>query len=166
MENRMSKKTSTWANDRELILTRTMDAPPELVFKAWTAPEMMKHWFVPKPWSIARVENDVRPGGASLVVMRDPEGNEYPNPGVYLEVVKDRLLVVTDAYTKAWEPSEKPFMTAILSFDPEDEGKKTLYKARVLHWNIPDREAHEKMGFHEGWATCAEQLADYLATLQ
>jgi len=58
----MSKKTSTWVNDRELYLSRLIDAPPELVFKAWTDPEMMKHWFVPKPWSIARVENDVRPG--------------------------------------------------------------------------------------------------------
>ncbi len=162
----MTKKTSTWVNDRELHLSRLIDAPPELVFKAWTDPEMMKHWFVPKPWSIARVENDVRPGGASLVVMRDPEGNEYPNPGVYLEIIPGRRIVATDAYTKAWEPSEKPFMTMDLTFDPEDGGKKTLYKAKLLHWNIPDREAHEKMGFHDGWATCAEQLAEYLATLQ
>jgi len=57
-------------------------------------------------------------------------------------------------------------MTADLTFEPEDGGKKTLYKARVMHWTVPDREAHEKMGFHDGWATCAEQLAEYLATLR
>ena len=59
---------------------------------------MMKHWFVPRPWSIARVDNDVRPGGSSLVVMRDPEGNEYPNHGVYLDIVPGRRIVATDAY--------------------------------------------------------------------
>ena len=46
---------------------------------------------------------DVRPGGANLIVMRGPDGNEFPNAGVYLEVVKNERLVFTDAYTKAWE---------------------------------------------------------------
>ena len=88
--------------------------------------------------------------------MRDPAGNEFPNRGVYLEVVKNERLVFTNAYTKAWEPSEKPFMTVILTF--EDEGGKTKYTARVLHWTVADREAHEKMGFHQGWGQCADQL--------
>jgi uncharacterized protein YndB with AHSA1/START domain len=100
---------------------------------------------------------DVRPGGSSLVVMRSPDGNEMPCPGVFLEVVPNQRLVVTDAYTSAWQPSPKPFMTAIVTF--EDEGGKTRYTARVLHWTVGDREAHEKMGFHEGWGKCADQLA-------
>lgn len=102
-------------------------------------------------------ELDVRPGGASLIVMRSPEGVDMPNPGVYLEVVPNERLVVTDAFTKAWEPSEHPFMTAILTF--ENVGGKTKYTARVLHWTVADREKHEQMGFHEGWGQCAEQLA-------
>lgn len=57
---------------------------------------------------------------------------------------------------KAWEPSEKPFFTGVLTF--EDEGGKTRYTARALHWTVADREAHEKMGFHEGWGQCADQL--------
>jgi uncharacterized protein YndB with AHSA1/START domain len=72
-------------------------------------------------------------------------------------------LVFTVAYTKAWEPSEKPFMTAILTF--EDQGGKTKYTARVLHWTVADRETHEKMGFHEGWGQCADQLAELLRKL-
>ncbi|HZV67852.1 MAG TPA: SRPBCC domain-containing protein [Telluria sp.] len=51
-------------------------------------------------------------------------------------------------------------MTAILTF--EDEGGKTRYTARALHWTVADREAHEKMGFHEGWGTVTDQLADML----
>ncbi len=103
------------------------------------------------------MELDVRPGGSNLVVMRGPDGNEFPNRGVYLEVVENERLVFTDAYTKAWEPSEKPFMTVILTF--EDHGGKTKYTARVCHWTVADRETHEKMGFHQGWGQCADQLA-------
>ncbi|WP_421954059.1 SRPBCC family protein [Polaromonas sp.] len=148
------------ASDRELVLTRLIDAPREKVFKAWTTPELLVQWFTPKPWQTVRAEVDVRPGGASLVVMRGPDGTEFPNRGVYLEVVPNKRLVFTDAFTEAWKPSEKPFMTGVLTFD--DEGGKTRYTARVLHWTVADREAHEKMGFHEGWGKATEQLAELI----
>ena len=77
--------------------------------------------------------------------------------------MKNERLVFTDAYTKAWEPSEKPFLTGIVTF--EDEGGKTRYTARALHWTAADREAHEKMGFHEGWGQCADQLAALAAKI-
>ena len=144
------------AGDRELVITRLIDAPPRKVFRAWTDPTLLKQWFAPLPWTTSVAELDVRPGGANLIVMRDPEGKEFPNRGVYLDVVEDERLVFTDAYTKAWEPSEKPFMTVVLTF--EDEDGKTRYTARVLHWTVADREAHEKMGFHHGWSQCADQL--------
>ncbi|MDR6289962.1 MULTISPECIES: SRPBCC family protein [Inquilinus] len=150
-------------SDRELILTRLIDAPRETLYRAWTEPELMKQWFAPLPWTTPVIETDVRPGGSSLIVMRGPDGTEFPNPGVYLEVVKNERLVFTDAYTKAWEPSEKPFFTGIITF--EDEGGKTRYTARALHWTVADREAHEKMGFHEGWGQCADQLAALVAKL-
>ena len=136
---------------------RRFRAPREKVFQAWTDPTLLKQWFAPLPWTTPRVETDVRAGGSSLVVMRSPEGNEFPNRGVYLDVVKNERLVFTDAFTKAWEPSEKPFMTVALTF--EDQGGKTKYTARVQHWSVADREAHEKMGFHQGWVLCTEQLA-------
>lgn len=145
------------STDRELVLTRIIDAPPEKVFKAWTDPELLKKWFAPLPYTVPVAETDVRPGGSSLIVMRGPDGNDFPNRGVYLEVVKNERLVFTDAYMKAWEPSEKPFMTVILTF--ENEGGKTKYTARVRHWTVADREAHEKMGFQQGWGQCADQLA-------
>ena len=152
-----STKTTTSAEGRDLILQRTINAPTEKVFRAWTEPELLKQWFTPAPWTTPTVETDVRAGGSNLIVMRSPEGNEFPNRGVYLEVVKNQRLVFTDAYQQAWVPSEKPFMTVILTFE-EAEGK-TNYTARVQHWSEADREAHEKMGFHEGWTLCAEQLA-------
>jgi uncharacterized protein YndB with AHSA1/START domain len=158
-----NNQTTTSTEGRDLILTRTIDAPREKVYRAWTDPLLLTQWFAPLPWTTPKVELDVRAGGSSLVVMRGPEGNEFPCPGVYLEVVPNERLVFTDAYTKAWEPAEKPFMTVILTF--ENDAGKTKYTARVRHWTVADREAHEKMGFHQGWAQCTEQLAAVVAKL-
>ena len=142
--------------DRELTLTRLIDASREKLYRAWTDPTLLKQWFAPLPYTTPVAELDVRPGGSAFIVMRGPDGKDLPNHGVYLEVVPNQRLVSTDAYTKAWEPSEKPFMTLILTF--EDEGGKTRYAARVHHWTVADCEAHEKMGFHQGWGICADQL--------
>ena len=147
--------------DRELVLTRLIDAPPAKVYRAWTEPELLKQWFAPLPFTTPVVEIDVRPGGANLFVMRDPQGNEYPNHGVYLEVIPNRKLVFTDAYTGAWQPSAKPFMTVIVTF--EDEGGKTRYTARARHWTDEAKKQHEEMGFHQGWGICADQLAALVA---
>ena len=148
-------------SDRELVLNRLINAPREKVFAAWTQPELLKQWFAPKPGTTPRAELDVRPGGSSLIVMRGPDGSEFPNRGVYLEVVPNEKIVATDAYTEAWQPWAKPFMTIDLTF--EDVNGKTNYTARVRHWSVADREAHEKMGFHEGWGRCTDQLEQLVA---
>jgi uncharacterized protein YndB with AHSA1/START domain len=159
----MTHETSGESSDRELMLTRLIDAPRESLYRAWTEPALLKQWFAPMPWTTSHAELDVRPGGAATVTMRSPDGNDMPCPGVYLEVVPNQRLVFTDAYTSAWQPSQKPFMTVILTF--EDEGGKTRYTARVRHWTVADRETHEKMGFHAGWAQCADQLTALVAKL-
>lgn len=155
--NPAATENAAASSARELVLTRIINAPPEKVYDAWTQPELMKQWFTPRPWTTPVVETDVRSGGASLIVMCSPDGNEFPNRGVYLEVVPNERLVFTDAYTKAWEPSEKPFMTVVLTFE-DAGGGKTKYTARARHWTVADREAHEKMGFHPGWNKATDQL--------
>ncbi len=151
-------------SDRDLVLKRTLNASREKIFKCWTTPKLMKEWFCPKPWAVSHAELDLRPGGSSLVVMRSPEGQEFPNKGVYLEVVENEKLVFTDAYTEAWVPSEKPFFTGIILLE-DAGGGKTSYTAIARHWTKEDREAHEKMGFHEGWGKCAEQLEELCAKI-
>ena len=148
----------------DLVLTRIIDAPRDKLYRCWTEPELLKQWFCPRPWTTPVVETDVRPGGSSYFLMRGPEGQEMPNRGVYLEVVKNQKLVFTDAYTKAWEPAEKPFFTGIITFE-DLGGGRTRYTATARHWRAEDREAHEKMGFHEGWGICADQLAALAKTL-
>lgn len=149
--------------ERELVLTRIIDASPDKVYRCWTEPELLKQWFAPLPYTTPVAELDVRPGGSNYIVMKGPDGKEMPNQGVYLEVVPNRKLVVTDAYTSAWEPSHNPFMTLVLTF--EEENGKTKYTACVKHWSFEDRAMHIKMGFHEGWGKCADQLAAVAAKL-
>jgi uncharacterized protein YndB with AHSA1/START domain len=145
-------------NDLELVLTRVIDAPRDKLFKCWTTPALLPRWFCPPPWKVSRATMDVRPGGASMVTMQGPNGEEMDNPGVYLEVVENERLVFTDAYVEAWVPSAKPFMTVVLTFEDLGDGK-TRYTARVLHWTLEDKAAHEQMGFHEGWGIATDQLA-------
>jgi uncharacterized protein YndB with AHSA1/START domain len=160
----MNARPDTQNAPHDLVLERVLDAPRDKLFRCWTEPELIKQWFVPRPWTIAAAATDPRPGGASNITMRDPDGNEYPNHGVYLEVVPNEKIVFTDAYTAGWVPSEKPFFTGIVTFE-DAGGGKTKYTARARHWTTEDKENHEKMGFHEGWGQCATQLEELAKTL-
>jgi uncharacterized protein YndB with AHSA1/START domain len=159
----MTTKSLTLA-ERELVLTRTINASRDKIFRAWTEPKLLKQWFAPLPWTVVTAQLDVRPGGCSVVIMRGPDGKDMPGRGVYLEVVKNERLVFTDAFTSAWEPSDKAFSVVTVTLE-DLGGERTQYTARVLHWSVADREAHEKMGFHAGWTLCADQLAALVAKL-
>lgn len=149
----------------ELKIELILDAPKEKIYRGWTEPELMKQWFAPKPWTTPHVENDVRPGGASLAVMRSPEGQEFPNPGQYLEVIPNRKIVFTDAFTGNWVPKEgAPFFVGELTFEDAGPGK-TKYTAIARHWTEEAMKQHEQMGFVPGWTQCARQLEELAKTL-
>ncbi len=147
----------------DLTLDRFVAAPLANVWRAWTEPELIKQWFTPRPWLTVDCIIDLRPGGRFFTRMRGPDGTEHPNDGVFLEVVPQQRLVFTDTLLPGWRPAPKPFFTAILSFAAKDGG--TQYRAQALHKDDADREAHEKMGFHDGWATAAQQMEELAASL-
>jgi uncharacterized protein YndB with AHSA1/START domain len=141
----------------ELTLTRLLNAPADKLFRCWTEGALVKQWFAPRPYTTPVAEMDPRPGGASNVVMKSPEGQEIPCPGQFLDVVPGRKLVFTDAFIGDWQPgANAPFMVATITFEPE--GDKTRYTAAVRHWSEADKKKHEEMGFHQGWGLCADQL--------
>jgi uncharacterized protein YndB with AHSA1/START domain len=148
----------------EMSLNRLLDAPADKLFRCWTTPDLLKQWFAPKPYSTPVAEVELRAGGASKIVMKSPEGQQIPCPGQYLEVVPDRKLVFTDAFTGDWVPKDGvPFMVATITFEPE--GNKTRYVALVRHWSEEDRAKHEQMGFYQGWSICADQLEALAKTI-
>ena len=149
---------------RDVILTRDFDAAPELLYRAWTEPALVTQWLTLGTWKAVKTNMDVRPGGANLLTMRSADGSEFPNQDVYLDVVPNKRLVFTDAYTSAWIPSKKTFMTVTLTFDELGSGR-THYTARVSHWSVADREQHEQMGFRQNWQAMTEELAALVAKL-
>ncbi|MFH1496373.1 MAG: SRPBCC family protein [Verrucomicrobiota bacterium] len=148
---------------RELTLTREIDAPPALVFKAWT--QHLAEWWGPHGMTTPFVEMDLRPGGVFRTIMRAPDGTEYPTKGVFLEVVENEKVVFTDAFLPGWEPSPDVFFTAITTFDALPGGR-TRYTARALHWTVSNCEAHAKMGFDQGWGESLDRLVAFVAKLK
>ncbi len=148
----------------ELVLELVLDAPRENIWRCWTEAELLEQWFTPKPFTTEVESIDLRPGGANVIIMRGPNGEEIRNVGVYLEVVPNHRLVFTDAYTEAWLPSEKPFMTGEIVLK-DGEGGKTRYRATARHWSAEDQRSHEEMGFREGWTQAARQLEDVAKSL-
>lgn len=143
------------ADDRELVLTRVIAAPPARVYHAWT--KQLSQWWGPHGMTTPFVEMDLRPGGVFRTVMRAPDGAEYPTKGVFLEVVENKKIVFTDAFDTGWEPSTEIFFVAITTFESLPGGK-THYTARARHWTVENRAKHEKMGFHQGWGESLERL--------
>ena len=87
----------------EMSFTRLLDAPADKLFKLWTDPSRMGEWFCPKPWPVTDVKMEIRPGGASTMTMKGPNGETMPNPGQYLEIVPNRRIVFTDAFIVDWK---------------------------------------------------------------
>ena len=149
----------------ELTITRFIQAPPALVWEAWSTPEHLAKWWIPAPMECEVVKLDLRPGGGFETRMREGSGEFQPHvEGCFLEIVPQARLVFTTVLTEGWRPSE-PWLalTAIITF--EAEGNGTRYAARVLHKNAADSRRHEEMGFHAGWGTTIDQLAAFVSKL-
>lgn len=140
-------------SEHELRVERTFDAPVDAVWRAWV--ERKPDWFCPPPWGVEVVEQDLRAGGRSKLLMRGPAGEEMPLEGVFLSVEPGRRVVSTDALTADWEP-QGPFMVRIDLFEPD--GERTRYTAIARHWTAEAKVQHEAMGFEQGWGISADQL--------
>lgn len=155
----------------DLILERTVDVPPELVWKAWTTPEHLLKWFTPAPWKTVECQIDLKPGGIFSTVMESPEGERHPNMGCYLEIVPNRKLVWTDALLPGFRPAQgRPmnsfsFITAYVILEPHGTGG-TKYTAVAVHSNEEEKEKHKAMGFYEGWGAALDQLVALMKTMK
>lgn len=157
----------------DLVLERVIDVPKELVWRAWTEPELIKKWFTPVPWQTVDCEIDLRPGGLFRTVMRSPEGQEFPNTGCFLEIVPHERL----AWTNSLEPGFRPAnidspelaacgkfpLTAVITL--ETQGKGTRYTAIAMHKDEAGRNQHAAMGFEAGWGKALDQLVAHVKTL-
>jgi uncharacterized protein YndB with AHSA1/START domain len=150
--------TSTTA-DREIVTTRLIDAPRELVFEAWTDPEHVAHWFGPNGFVTTTHAMDVRPGGVWRFTMRGPDGKDWPNVVTYEQVVRPERLV----YLHGDETEPDMFQTTV-TFD--DEGGKTALTMRALFKTAAAREfVVRERGAVEGGQQTVSRLEEYVRTM-
>ena len=161
--------------DREVIVTRVLDAPRSTIFHAWTDPVQLTKWWGPHSVINSECQMDVRPGGSYRIVMRGPDGTEYPVKGVYREIKAPTQLVMTmDAseHPKEWHDLVKPnrsdreknpvgLMLETVTFE-ELGSSKTRVTVRTRFETPEIRNAMLKMGMTDGWAQSLERLAEVI----
>jgi uncharacterized protein YndB with AHSA1/START domain len=143
--------------ERVLVITRVFDAPRSLVFKAWTEPEHLVHWWGPQGFTSTILTNDVRPGGAYRVHMCGPEGDDHWSQGVYREVVEPERLVMVGAWADADGKPTRPETVLTVTFE-EQQGKTKLTLHQAIFESATACDAHRG-----GWTSSLERLAEYLA---
>jgi uncharacterized protein YndB with AHSA1/START domain len=144
---------------QELVITRVIDAPRELVFRAWIDPRHMAQWWGPHGFTNPVCELDVRPGGAILIHMRGPDGVVHPMTGVYQEVVELERLVFASA---ALDNEGKPLFEVLTTVIFAEQGKKTkqTLQARVIKRTA--KATPYIAGMEAGWTQSLERLADFV----
>ena len=146
----------TTPTDREIVLTRTFDAPRRLVFDAFTKPLLLKRWFGPRGWSLVVCEVDLRVGSGFRFVLRGPDGRDMGMSGVYREIVPPERSVHTESFDDY--PGES-VVTAVWV----EEGDKTTLTATVLYASQEVRDAVIRSGMEHGAAESYDRLAEMLA---
>jgi uncharacterized protein YndB with AHSA1/START domain len=148
-----------------ILITRTLDAPRELVWRCYTEPKHMVHFWGPHGSTTPVCEVDLRPGGIWRTVMRFGTGNEYGYTSIYLEVVPPERIVYRDA-PDGWDASEgepPPWQIhSTLAF--EDDAGRTRMTVTVRFRGISERDDAVKRGFAGMVIQGNERLAEYLKT--
>ncbi len=131
-----------------LMLHRTIDAPVETVYAAWTDPELLRQWLAPGDTVVARAVAEVAVGGTFLIEMRGKDGGIWLTSGLYREVVPNRRLV----HTWRWEGSDiESLVTVELESESADTTRLTLTHSRFAQAEA--RDEHER-----GWTGCLAKL--------
>ena len=154
----MPANAAEWSLDREIVLTRVLDAPRDLVFEAWTKPEHAMKWFGPKGFTCTLHEMDVRVGGRWRFDMLAPDGKLYPNRIEYLEIVPNERLVFWHSSDIDNDP--KRFYVTV-TFDMQ-HNNKTVVTLRQLHPSKEQRDGSIGFGAVELGMQTLDKLADYL----
>lgn len=147
---------------KAITLTRFFDAAPELVFELWTKAEHLKHWFAPDCFTTPEAEVDLKIGGHYRIVMRGPDGTDYPCAGEYREIVPGKKLVFTNnAFAQDGEQLLDGLTT--VTFTPEKGGTRLTVEARATALK-PIAEGMLQ-GMEQGWNQTLDKLVAHAATV-
>lgn len=164
----MTELNTAESAERVLNITRVIDAPRELVWKAWTEPGLMMRWWGPTGFTAPVCNIDLRVGGAYLSCMRSPEGKDYWSTGVYREITPQQRIVCTDSFadeqgkvipaTAYGMSAEFPLEMMLTVTFEADDGKTRL---TLQHVGLPPGEDLENC--RAGWNQSLDKLSEMLA---
>jgi uncharacterized protein YndB with AHSA1/START domain len=153
------KATVTLPADTQILITREFDAPAELVYRAWTTPELIKRWWAGKRGGVTLAEVDLRVGGSWRYVMVAEGGSEVGFHGEYRELVPNERIVSTEVFEGM--PDAAALDTLTLT---EADGKTTL-SILVEHETKEHRDGHIQSGMEEGMQESMDALEDVARSL-
>jgi uncharacterized protein YndB with AHSA1/START domain len=153
------KLTIAARHDREIVMTRVFDAPRELVFEAWTKPDLLKLWLLGPPgWTMVVCEIDLKVGGAYRYVWRrDSNGTQMGMGGIYREVAAPERIVTTEKFDEAWYPGE-----AVGTIVLVEQGGRTTLTQTLLYESREARDAVLASPMEQGVAASYDRLAELL----
>lgn len=153
---------STPPRHEDLLITRTFDAPRELMWNLWTDPKHLAQWWGPQCFTNPVCEIDLRPGGAILIHMRGPEGTMYPMKGEFREIVEPERLVYNTIALEDDQGSIQLEIHNTITFTERDGKTELTVRASVVT-STPEA-AGALAGMDAGWNQTLDKLTDYLAT--
>lgn len=151
---RHGSATVTTPSDREILITRTFDAPAARVFDAWTTPEHVRQWWGSEEAPLAVCEIDLRVGGSWRYVIQDADGTELGWHGTYREIDRSDRLVSTEVFEGF--PDAEALNSATFT---ENDGTTTL-SVTVLHSSKENRDGHLNSGMEAGMQIVLDRLED------
>lgn len=157
-----SSRTTEFTQD--VVITRTFNAPRKLVFEAWTDPQHLQQWWGPHGFDNPRCEVDLRPGGIMLIHMRGPDGEIYPDRGIFHEIVPpERLVFTSTAFDDEHGEAQLQVLTTVTFAEQNGKTMLTL-RAHVLKASPEVMEA--LAGMEQGWSESLEKLEAVLKGVQ
>lgn len=156
-----SSSSPTTTADREILQRRTFEAPRDLVFEAWTDPAHVARWWGPDGFTTTVQQMDVRPGGLWRFIMHGPDGTDYDNRAVYIEVSRPERLVFDHGADVDDDPNS---FHVTVTFD--DHGGRTEVTMTSVFKTAQARDAVVLFGAIELGKQTLNHLADYLRELQ
>ena len=163
------------STDQAFVITRTFDAPRELVFGVWTEPEHLKQWFSPKGFTVIAARMDLRPGGVYHYGMRMPNGREMWGKWIFHEIVAPERLVFIDSFSDEqggltrhpFSPDWPLEMLSTITFAGQDGGTMVTIRWAAHNATEVERKTFEdgRKSMQQGWTGTLDQLTDYLTKL-
>lgn len=143
----------------ELVIRRTFNAPRELVFRAWTEPQLLAQWSCPRGFTCTEQRGELRVGGAFFARMRSSEGTEHRLRGVYREIVPPERLVFTHRWVdESGTLGPETLVTVMLA---ERDGRTEMMFHQGIFSSVEARDGHG-----HGWSSCFERLTELLRAVE